>query len=404
MNLKHTEVGLMDSGELRLPSSTCVLCLCQALNLTAAIVSVTVAALVGEQLAPHPVWSTLPYGVQFAVVALLTYPASVFMRRFGRRAGFMLGATMLIAAGCVGFAAIERSRFAGLVLAHGLLGAYVAFANFYRFAAVDRLSAALRPRGLSLVVAGGVLAAFIGPWLSMGLGSVEGYAPFALCYASFCAIGFCTMILLGLWKRAPAMPTTNAASTKEIEQHVIAPIAAAVFSSASAYLIMNLLMVQASLVMNSMGVGFHAGTWAIQGHVLAMFVPSFATGLVINRLGYRATLCGGFLLLIAATLLAFVGLGGFSAMLAGLILLGVGWNFSYIGGGALLAKYLTDENRHRMQGINDSIIAISATVGAFVPALLQALVGWRNTNLLCLLICIFGFVLAWHATGKASLD
>jgi predicted MFS family arabinose efflux permease len=403
MNFRDNELGLMDSDTARLPSSTYILCLCQALNLTAAIVSVTVAALVGEQVAPNPVWSTLPYGVQFAVVALLTYPASVFMRSFGRRVGFMLGAVMLIAAGGVGFIAVQRSSFAWLVVAHGLLGAYVAFANFYRFAAVDHLPTSLRPRGLSLVVAGGVLAAFIGPSLSIGLEGVAGYAPFALCYASFGGIGLGTMVLVWLWRPASANPTIAAVSSFTIEQRVLAPIAAAIFSSASAYMIMNLLMVQASLVMNSMGVDFRVGTWAIQGHVLAMFVPSFVTGMLVSRFGYRVTLCAGFVLLISATLIAFASLGGYLAMLSSLVLLGVGWNFSYIGGGALLTKFLTDENRHRMQGINDSIIAICATVGAFAPALLQALVGWKNTNLLCLLVCVFGLALAWHATRKTSL-
>jgi predicted MFS family arabinose efflux permease len=403
MNLMDNKLELMDSATVRLPSSTYMLCLCQALNLTAAIVSVTVAALAGEQVAPNPVWSTLPYGMQFAVVALLTYPASVFMRRFGRRSGFMLGGVMLIVAGCVGFIAVQRSSFAGLVAAHGLLGAYVAFANFYRFAAVDHLPTSLRPRGLSLVVAGGVLAALIGPSLSIGLGDVAGYAPFALCYASFGGVGLCTMVLVWLWRPGSANPAIARVPSFAVEQRIIAPVATAIFSSASAYMIMNLLMVQASLVMNSMGVDFHAGTWAIQGHVLAMFVPSFVTGIFVSRLGYRVTLCTGFVLLISATLLAFVSLGGYLAMLLGLILLGVGWNLSYIGGGALLTKFLTDENRHRMQGINDSIIAICATVGAFAPALLQALVGWKNTNLLCLLVCVLGFALAWHATRKASL-
>ncbi|MFK2900010.1 MFS transporter [Dyella jejuensis] len=386
----------------RLPSSTYVLSLCQALNLTAAVVSVTIAALAGEKMAPGPAWATLPYGVQFAAVALLTYPASVFMRRFGRKPGFLCGAMTLIVAGCVGFFAVQQSSFVGLVLAHGLLGVYVSFANFYRFAAVDQLPAPLRPRGVSLVVAGGVLAAFIGPWISLGLGNVDGYAPYSLCYASFAGIGISTIALVGVWRQGRGIEATPVHMEAARKAPVTAAILAAIFTSASAYMVMNLLMVQASLVMDSMGVGFHASTLAIQAHVIAMFLPSLVTGLIIGKFGFRLTLCAGFLLLIATTLLALFGSGGFEAMLIGLILLGIGWNLSYIGGGALLAKYLTEENRHSMQGINDSVIAICATAGAFSPALLQTLIGWKNTNLLCLLLCIIGFVMVWRAT-KATL-
>lgn len=400
MNLKGVYLESINSRVARLPPSTYVLSLCQALNLTAAIVSVTVAAWVGQRLAPGPAWATLPYGAQFAVVALLTYPASIFMRRFGRKIGFLSGAVMLIAAGSVGFLAVQRSSFVGLLVAHSLLGAYVAFANFYRFAAVDFLATALRPGGVSVVVAGGVLAALIGPWLSIGLGSVDGYAPFALCYASFIGIGLCTILLLGIWRPNPNVAVKTAASTFTCARPISAPIVTAIFASASSYMIMNLLMVQASLVMDSMGMSFHTSTWAIQGHVVAMFLPSLCTGIFISRFGYRPTLCGGFILMMAATLLASTGAVGFSPMLAGLILLGLGWNLSYIGGGALLAKYFTGEHGHRMQGINDSIIAICATAGAFSPALLQSLIGWKGTNILCLLICSFGFILAWLTTKK----
>ena len=143
----------------RLPGATYVLFFCQAVNLTAAVISVTIAALVGAKMAPNPALATVPYGLQFAVVALLTYPAAGFMRRFSRRAGFLLAAPLLIVAGLVGYDAVNRSSFIGLVVAHALLGAYVAFANYYRFAAVDNLPSELRSKGLSLVVAGGIAAA-----------------------------------------------------------------------------------------------------------------------------------------------------------------------------------------------------------------------------------------------------
>lgn len=377
----------------RLPVATFILFLCQAVNLTAAVISVTIAALVGAKIAPDRTWATVPYGIQFAVVAVLTYPAAALMRRFGRKKGFLLGALLLITAGCIGYDALVRSSFVELIVAHSFLGAYVAFANYYRFAAVDNLSAELRPRGISLVVAGGMVAAVTGPLVSIGLQDVGGYAPYSICYAFFIVLGVITIGLLSLWKPTAATQAKLPA-VWPIGANFSAPVLLAMFASASAYLIMNLLMVQASLVMESMCVPFKASTLAIQGHVLAMFAPSFITGAVISRIGFRNVLLAGFAMIAAAALLGIWNLG-FAAMVGALLLLGSGWNFSYVGGGALLAKHLTDENRHRLQGINDSVIAICATFGAFAPAFLQVAIGWQNTNMLCLLICLIGCGASW---------
>jgi MFS family permease len=386
--------GHKSTASQALPAATYVLSLCQALNLTAAVVSVTIAALVGAKMAPNATWATVPYGFQFAAVAFLTYPAAALMRRFGRKAGFLLGALLLIAAGGVGYQAVVTARFTELIVAHGLLGAFVAFANFYRFAAVENLASELRPRGVSLVVAGGIAAAVTGPLVSIGLRDIGHYAPFSLCYAFFIVLGLATMGLIFLW-RPVGIPVKTCVAAPAARSPLSAPVVVAMFASAAGYLIMNLLMVQASLVMETMCVAFRASTFAVQGHVIAMFAPSFITGAIISRIGFRNILLLGFLLLIAAAIVGMLNLG-FEAMAVGLLLLGVGWNFSYVGGGALLANQLTEGNRHRFQAINDSAIAVCATVGAFAPSVLESTIGWRNTNLLCLCLCVGGCVLAWR--------
>lgn len=377
----------------KMPGTTYLLTLCQAINLTAAVVSVTIAALVGGKLAPGPAWATVPYGFQFAAVALATYPAARFMRRYGRKKGFLLGALCLIAAGCCGYLAVERASFVQLVVAHIVLGLYVAFANFYRFAAVDGLAPALRPKGVSLVVAGGIVAAVSGPLLSMGLKDVSGFPPFSLCYAAFVVLGVATIVLVALWRpfvsAAPAARRGDASADTKA-----APIATAVVASSLSYLIMNMLMVQASLLMESMCVSFDTSSFAIQAHVLAMFAPSFVTGAILARAGFRNTLLAGYALLAATAALGIWG-SHFGAVAAGLVMLGVGWNFGYVGGGALLVHALSDHHRDRMQGINDSIVALCATAGAFLPAVLQASIGWRNTNLLCLALCLAAACLTW---------
>ncbi|WJF90034.1 MFS transporter [Paraburkholderia bonniea] len=388
------------SGPGKLPGATYVLTLCQAINLTAAVVSVTIAALVGSKLAPGHAWATVPYGVQFAAVALSTYPAASFMRRYGRKKGFLLGALFLIAAGGLGYHAVVQASFTQLIVAHGLLGMYVAFANFYRFAAVDALAPEMRPKGVSLVVAGGIVAAVSGPLLSMGLKDVGDFSPFSLCYASFVLLGLATAALMMFWRpAAAAAPVARSIQTRAVSSRPA--IIAAIVAAALSYLIMNMLMVQASLLMDSMCVSFDTSSFAIQGHVIAMFAPSFVTGAILARIGYRNTLFAGYLLLAGSTVLGIMGFS-LGAMVAGLLMLGIGWNFGYVGGGALLASVLTEDNRHRMQGINDSIIAICATAGAFLPAVLQTAIGWQNTNLLCLVLCLAAAGLTWACMREAK--
>ncbi|WP_091911957.1 MFS transporter [Chitinasiproducens palmae] len=381
----------------RLPPSTFLLALCQAINLTAAVLSVAVAPQAGMRLAPDPALATVPYGAQFAAVALMTYPAAVLMRVLGRRRGFVLGAALLAAAGLAGYAATTHASFTGLVVAHCLLGAYIAFANFYRFAALDGLPSALRPRALSFVVAGGVAAAFTGPLLSIGIGEVSGYAPDALCYAVLVPLALLTLGLLARWRpvpsAAPASPAGAPSADNADMRGNATLIALAIGAAASAYLLMNLLMVQATLVLGADCGAPHAAAFALQGHVLAMFVPSFFTGRLIARCGLRSVLCAGFALIGAA---AWLGSGslGFGAIAAALLLLGVGWNLGYVGGGALLGRFADTPAWHRLQGTNEAIIAVAATIGAFAPGLLQNTLGWQRTNLACLAVAALTCALA----------
>lgn len=377
-----------------LPRATWLLCAAQALNLTAAVIAVTIVGLVGTKLAANPALGTIPYGAQFAAVMVATYPASMLMQRFGRRVVFSVAAFFLILSGALGMYALESSSFAGLIGTHFLLGVYIACANFYRFAAVDHVDAVQRPKAISLVVAGGVLAAVIGPIVASAFRVVPGHAEFAWCYGSFMILGALTLILMLLWRPVPCRADEPAApllATATVNSAWNLPIWTAIFCSAGGYFLMNLLMVQASLVLNEI-CSFGQTSQAIQMHVLAMFVPSFFTGSVIARIGLKATLLLGFGLLIAAAIFGGMPID-YDNIFISLILLGLGWNFTYVGGGALLAQAVSDQSRHRWQGVNDTAIAACATLGAFLPAPLMATLGWNITNLAAIPLCILGMVL-----------
>lgn len=385
-----------------LPRATWLLCAAQALNLTAAVIAVTIAGLVGTKLAATPALGTIPYGAQFAAVMMATYPASMLMQRFGRRVVFSVAAFFLILSGALGMYAVESGSFAGLISTHFLLGIYIACANFYRFAAVDHVDAAQKPKAISLVVAGGVVAAVIGPTIASIFRVVPGHAEFAWCYGSFMVLGVLTLVLIFLWRPVPTGKDTLAPvpAAPHPRSTWNLSILTAIFCSAGGYFLMNLLMVQASLVMKDI-CSFGQTSQVIQMHVLAMFVPSFFTGSVIARIGLKQTLLLGFGLLIAAAIFGGMPIE-YNNIFTSLILLGLGWNFTYVGGGALLAQAVKAQYRHRWQGINDTVIAACATLGAFLPAPLLATLGWNITNLTAIPLCILGMVLCLKTLNLQS--
>ncbi len=389
----------------RLPRDTWLLALGQAFNLTSAVLMVTVGAVAGSLVASTAVAATLPYGIQFAVVMAATYPVSMLMKRHGRRPLFAAGCLALIGAGLAGWMAMQHVSLGLLVLAHALVGLYIATANFYRFAAVDKVASDLRPAAVSLVVAGGVLAAMAGPGIASAMRATDpGATGFGAVYGALAIIGGLNLALLAVWRPradepgpaptppgcAPpdaAPPSDNTATGRNMRL-----VALATLSASAAYLAMNLLMVQSSLVLKDLCT-FSESSRAIQAHVVAMFVPSFFTGVLIDKLGVRRLIATGFLMVASAAVLGLMP-SRYETTVAALILLGVGWNFAYVGGGVLLTQATAHADRHRWQGINDSVIAASATLGAFLPAPALATLGWQGTNAAVLGCCVLGLILA----------
>ena len=283
----------------RLPFKTYIYFLAQSINLTTAVMSVTMAALVGASLALDPSLSTVPYGFQFLFVMLMTFPVSKLMATVGRKKSFLLATFPLALSGIVGYWAVEQKAFALLVVSHALLGIYIAFANFNRFAATDGVSSQLKPRAISLVVAGGVIAAILGPLLTSSLKDFAGVQSFAACYAAFTGLATLSLILNLFVGATPPGEKSNhvakhrASALQSALQNKTVLLAVAI--AAIGYGIMNLLMIQSSMHMSGMHVHFSDVSSAIQWHVLAMFAPSFFTGVIIQRLGLRMVIFTGIL-------------------------------------------------------------------------------------------------------------
>lgn len=192
-----------------LPRRTYLYFTAQSINLTTAVMSVTMAAIVGAALAPAATWSTVPYGFQFLCLMLATYPVSRLMSRIGRKRAFMLGSIPLAVSGICGYLAVQYQHFPTLVISHSALGIYIAFANFNRFAATDNLAQDLKPKALSLVVAGGVIAAVVGPALAEWLRDIGGYPLFSLCYAAFVGLAVMSLLTAACLPAIPTPPVTT---------------------------------------------------------------------------------------------------------------------------------------------------------------------------------------------------
>lgn len=382
----------------RLPFRTYLYFLAQSINLTTAVMSVTMAALVGGSLAPEPWLSTVPYGFQFLFVMLFTLPASRLMAAIGRKKSFLLASLPLAASGVVGYWAIELKQFSWLVASHALLGIYIAFANFNRFAATDGLGSMLKPRAISLVVAGGVIAAVTGPLLIRSLKTSSFGPEFAACYAAFTLLALVSFILnLCIKEVRPARPAarqkTNRGQTLGLVLHN-KTLAIAICIAAIGYGIMNLLMIQASMHMSHLHVHFSDISTAIQWHVLAMFAPSFFTGILIQKFGLKTIAITGILLLLVSSLVNIVG-HSYTMLTLSLLILGLGWNFTYVGGSALLTESLEGKPQFlEVQGLNDLGVSICATLGAFAPAFLFSFAGWSGTNILTAIICLALLIVA----------
>jgi len=354
--------------------------------------SVTVAAIVGLKLAPTQALATVPYGLQFLAMLLTTFIFSFLMKKLGRHLVFQFGCVCLFSAGVLGYLALQQQQFYLLCLSHFSLGLFISTANFYRFAASDRLATDLIPKATAMVISGGVVAAVIAPMLAIQFQQVQGLPDFTAIYFIFSVLALLLSPILYLWNKKSQRQQIQQIETTSIQRAKLPStlIIAAVISGAFAYYIMNVMMIMSSLHLKEHH-SFHYASISIQLHVLAMFIPSFFVSKLIQRWGTYSTIYLGFALLMLSSLIPMFGQVGIYIN-AALIVLGVGWNFAYSGASTLLAG-LNEQQKHRVQGINETGIALFATLGAFLPAPILSSLGWINANLLALCMSLIVFIL-----------
>ena len=375
---KHKEFPYSPVRMNSMKRNVLLLAACQAMLMTGGALLIATSALVGFRLATDKALATLPLAMQMLASMLTTIPASLLMQRYGRRAGFLLGSTIGISGAGLATYAIVSSSFMLFVLGAALSGMFAGFGNYYRFAAADVATADYRSTAISYVMAGGVIAAFIGPnlahWTSAWLA-----APFAGSYLALAAIlllSFATQLFLDIPR--PAHETIGSGRTLgAIARQPVFVVAA--IGGMLGYGIMALVMTATPLAMHDHHYVFGDTAFVIEWHVLGMFAPSFFTGHLIRRFGVLQVMLAGSLLSAVCIGVNLTGTSLSHFWLA-LFLLGVGWNFLFIGATTLLTETYAPEEKAKTQALNDFMVFSTVTVAVLSAGSLQHHLGWRAVN------------------------
>ncbi|MEN9060067.1 MFS transporter [Ponticoccus litoralis] len=362
----------------------------------------TIGGLAGQSLASNLCYATLPISMIVLGSMLAATPVSAMMQRFGRRAGFTLGALAGALGGAVGASGLYTASFPLFLLGSLITGIYMSAQGFYRFAAADTASDDFRPKAISYVMAGGLASAIIGPQLVKV--TADAYViPFLGTYGAIIAINLIgALLFLFLDIPRPPVPSADAPKGRSRLELLKTPrIAVAVICGMVSYALMNLVMTSTPLAV--VGCGFDKGDAAdvVTAHVLAMFVPSFFTGHLIARFGVEKIMAAGLLILAGAGAVALSGVALEQFFLA-LILLGLGWNFGFIGATAMLAGAHEPHERGRMQGLNDLLVFGGVTPASLASGGLMncsggtAQQGWLAVNLaMAPFLVLAGGALIW---------
>lgn len=349
----------------------------QALAGANAVVVYATGGIVGHWLAPTPALATLPISIFVVGMAACILPAGALAQRRGRGAVFMAGSGAGVLAGLLAMVAVLLNSFWLFCLATFWGGAYAAVVQSFRFAAADGVAAARQARALSLVMAGGVAAGVFGPQLvnsTMNLWPPHIYA--ATFVAQAVAALLAAFVLAGVRLPKVVAKAVDPASVRSLAQIARQPrFIAAVVCGAVSYLLMNFLMTAAPLAMHLCGHAPSAANLGMQWHVIAMYLPSFFTGHFITRFGAGRVAASGLVLI---GLSAGVGLLGLEVwhFWASLILLGLGWNFGFLGASAMVLQCHRPQEKTRVQTLNDFIVFGLMAVGSFASGSLLAAYGW----------------------------
>lgn len=360
-----------------------LLAACQAFLMTNGISLIAMNGLVGYSLAADKRLATLPVTAYVIGAALSTLPASFFMKHHGRRAGFMLGSGLGICGALLCALAVSIGSFALLCFGTLTAGIYNAFGQQYRFAAADAAPPDWKSKAISLTLAGGIIGGVLGP--ETGRLTRDLLAPsFVASYAVLALFAAASLLLASRLDIPPLSPAAQRLPGRPLREIAAQPaFIVAVLSAACGFGVMNLLMTATPLAMDICHLPFADTAFVLEWHVIGMFVPSFFTGALIKRFGVIKILLSGSVLMCACVAIALSGVSLMHFWWA-LLLLGIGWNFLYIGGTTLLIETYRPEEKAKSQGTNDFVVFAVQALSSLSSGVIITHQGWNILNVAAL--------------------
>ncbi|MCC5489702.1 MFS transporter [Vibrio lentus] len=366
-----------------------LLSLCQALLMTGNILLISVIGLIGKQIAPSVSMITLPVALQFLGLMAATIPSSLISGKLGRKRGFSIGNVVGITGASLATYALSQQHFYLFCFATFLLGIGIGFGTLYRFAAIEVCDENARHRAISISMAGGVLAAVLGPNLAIMSQQWSADGLYIGAFASLIGLNILALALLQTIQFPKVSFNSQAPKADPLSVIVKAPnFIGAVFAAMVAYAVMNILMTATPLAMIGCGFDFTKAAGVIEWHVLGMFVPAFFTGSLIEKFGSRMMILAGGVLFVVSIAINIHGVSIWHFR-AALVVLGVGWNFMFIAATGLFSQSYQAQNKAKAQAFNEFVVFGCVTVTALLSGWLESTVGWQNLN-----VYVLPFVLA----------
>ncbi|PMK04945.1 MFS transporter [Vibrio sp. 10N.261.55.A7] len=374
-----------------------LLSLCQALLMTGNILLISVIGLIGKQIAPSVSMITLPVALQFLGLMCATIPASLISGKLGRKRGFSIGNMVGITGASLATYALTIQSFPLFCFATFLLGIGIGFGTLYRFAAIEVCNEDARHRAISISMAGGVLAAVLGPNLAIMSQEWSQGGLYIGAFASLIALNILALIILQTIQFPKVSLDNQARKADSLSSIIKAPnFVGAVFAAMVAYAVMNILMTATPLAMIGCGFDFTKAAGVIEWHVLGMFVPAFFTGHLIEKFGARIMILAGGILFVVCIAINIHGESIWHFRSA-LVILGVGWNFMFIAATGLFSHSYEPQNKAKAQAFNEFVVFGCVTITAMLSGWLESTVGWQSLNIYVLPFVIM--VMAWFAVN-----
>ena len=370
----------MSSASSSIKSQVTLLALCQSLAMTTNTVLITTAALVGFALAADKALATLPLAIRQIATMTATIPASVVMQRVGRRNGFLLGTLVGIVGAGLSVYSLTITSFWLFALSMAFLGLANSFVGYYRFAAADVADDSSRSQAISWVIAGGIIAAVLGPWLANGS---KGWFDSEIYIGAFVAVlglQILSALLLCFLQIPHAVRQKLKTSSRSLFEIVRQPkFCVATFGSTISYGVMAFVMTATPLAMTVENHSFSQSATVIQWHVFGMFGPALATGWLIKRFGVLTIIMTGALLLLGCMGLNLAGTSFWHFAIA-LLLLGLGWNFMYVGSTTLLTETYTPDEKAQAQAVHDFAVFGFVAIATYFSGQIFYRFDWAMLN------------------------